>query len=223
MKGLKSVSLVVRASFEAIFDVILPLRARAARTQKRRVSHFHVSPTSHSLHAESITTLLAYQDPVVADMIRALKYERSNHAAKICAVIISDYLREEIASLRAFSPRPILLVPVPLHAERVRERGFNQIEKILKHFPEEFRNGALSKVELHALSRTRHTTQQTRLSREERIKNVVGAFAADREAVRGTHVILIDDVTTTGATISECARALREVGARVTSIALARA
>ena len=223
MKGLKSVSLVVRASFEAIFDVILPLRARAARTQKRRVSHFHVSPTSHSLHAESITTLLAYQDPVVADMIRALKYEHSNHAAKICAAIISDYLREEIASLRAFSPRPILLVPVPLHAERVRERGFNQIEKILKHFPEEFRNGALSKVELHALSRTRHTTQQTRLSREERIKNVVGAFAADRFAVRGTHVILIDDVTTTGATISECARALREAGAEVTSLALARA
>jgi ComF family protein len=125
--------------------------------------------------------------------------------------------------MRAFSPRAILIVPMPLHKNRVRSRGFNQIEKVLARLPAEFRDGSLSKVSTKALVRTRDTPQQAHLSRPERLKNVAGAFAADTTDVGGTHVILVDDVTTTGATLAECVKTLKSAGAQVTPLALARA
>ena len=214
---------IVLASARAIFDVILPEKTRAARIRKRTSIDFPLIPTSHDLRQESITTLLDYKAAGVSDLIRALKYEHSNHAASIAAAILADYLREEIAHMKTFSPRKILLSPVPLHADRVRERGFNQIEKILLKLPAEFRDGPVSGIAIHALSRTRATPQQTRLSRTERIQNVAGAFSADTAQVQNSHIILIDDVTTTGATMTECMRTLRSSGAHVTALALARA
>jgi ComF family protein len=172
---------------------------------------------------EKITTLLNYKDPGVSDLVRALKYEHSGHAARLCGEVLADYLREEVASLRAFSARQILVVPMPLHASRVRERGFNQIEKVLANLPGDFKDGSLASIDSKALSRIRETPQQARLSRAERLKNVAGAFAADAAKVSDTHCILIDDVTTTGATLVSAGRALREAGAKVTLIALARA
>lgn len=106
-----------------------------------------------------------------------------------------------------FSAKPIVLMPVPLHASRMRERGFNQIEKVLQNLPEEFRNGTLSRIDAHSLVRTRATPQQTRLSRSERLRNVEDAFAL-ASPIDDAHIILIDDVTTTGATLIEAARPL---------------
>ncbi len=213
---------LARHIFRCFLDILLPLRERAGRTERRSPHDFTVSPCSHEMRGETITTLLDYQDTKVADLVRALKYEHSSHAARLSAYILSDYLREEIASLRAFSPRKIYVAPVPLHKDRLRSRGFNQVEKILKQFPSDFLDGTVSKLSPHALSRVRNTPQQTKLSRVERIKNVADAFLAD-DSLHDAHVILIDDVTTTGATITECARALKKVGATTTLIALARA
>lgn len=207
----------------SVLDVILPERARAARVRKRSLSDFSLVPTEHSLLSEKITTLLDYKDPGVADLIRALKYEHSGHAARISAEALSDYLREELASLRSFSARKIVLVPMPLHASRIRERGFNQMEKVLSYLPEEFKDGSLSKLEQRALCRTKPTPQQARLSRTERLKNVSDAFETDPGFFDGLHAILIDDVTTTGATLTSAAKTLRKAGAKITLIALARA
>jgi len=216
MPYIKSAALIV-------LDTILPERARAARVRKRSISDFSLVPTEHSLLNEKITTLLDYKDPGVSDLIRALKYERSGHAAKICAEALSDYLREELSSMRVFSARKIVLVPMPLHASRVRERGFNQMEKVFSYLPAECKDGSSSRTELKALRRVKPTPQQARLSRAERLKNVANAFEADAKSVAGTHIILIDDVTTTGATLASAAKPLRKAGAKVTLIALARA
>ena len=101
------------------------------------------------------------------------------------------------------------LVPVPLARARLRERGFNQAELIAD------RLGDLIglPVRRHWLARVRETPPQTDLPAEDRKTNVGGAFAA-RSGVAGHHVILVDDVLTTGATCRECARALRRAGAR---------
>jgi ComF family protein len=220
---MKSAWRAVRFVFLPVLDVILPERARAARVRKRSIRDFTLIPTEHSLLDQKITTLLDYKDPGVADLIRALKYEHSGHAAKICADALADYLREEIASFRAFSPRPILLVPMPLHKSRIRERGFNQMQKVVSALPEEFRDGSISKVSLTAVSRIKSTPQQARLSRSERLKNVADAFSADEKVAHGTHCILIDDVTTTGATLISASKPLKKAGAKVSLIALARA
>lgn len=205
----------------AIIDAIMPPRERTARLRTAEA----LSPAPHALTLQKtrITTLIPYHAPGVEDAIRALKYDGNAKAAQLLADMLADYLCEELASMRAFSARRIVLVPVPLHPKRQRERGFNQIEKVLSKLPEEFRDGTLSRVEPRALFRTRATPPQTKLHRAERLTNVRGAFSADEKIARGANVVLIDDVCTTGSTLHECAATLARAGANVTVIALARA
>lgn len=209
---------------EVIFDTVLPLRARVARTKMRSADEIPLFPTVHELLGSRITTLMDYREGAVQDLVRSLKYDGSGHAARLTAQLLADFLHEEIASQRLFGERTVLLVPVPLHAARARERGFNQIELVLKALPQEFRDGTRARFVPNALVRTRETRQQTRLSRSERLSNVAGAFAtAHIGHLRKTHIFLMDDVTTTGATLVNAATPLRRAGAEVTLLALARA
>jgi len=100
------------------------------------------------------------------------------------------------------------LVPVPLHPIRLRERRFNQAEEIGARAA---RVTALA-FRRRGLARTKYTRPQVDLSGEERLTNVRGAFAA-RGSFAGRRVLLVDDVITTGATVDECGRVLREAGA----------
>lgn len=212
-----------RAIFEHVLDAIVPPRARSARTRERATSDIPMCPTVHELLGERVTTILDYRESAVQDLIRALKYDCSSHAAQIAAELLADYLREEIASLKLFSTQSILLVPLPLHKSRQRQRGFNQIDLVLQTLPREFKDGTISQC-AHALKRVRATPSQTKLSRGERIKNVDGAFkVVDSQTVSGMHVFLIDDITTTGATLASAGKVLRRAGAEVSLIALARA
>jgi len=209
---------------ELILDAVVPLRARSARMKERSVEDIPLEPTEHELLGAQITTLMDYRKTEVQDLIRALKYDRSRYAAQIAADLLADYLREEISSIRTFSTAHVLLVPVPLHSSRLRERGFNQIELVLESLPQEFKDGTLARVAPASLLRTRATNPQTKLSRKERIQNVVGAFeCSDVNALKNTHVFLVDDVTTTGATLLNAGKPLEKAGARVSLIALARA
>jgi len=208
----------------AILDTILPRRERRVRTEARRLEDIPLSPMPHDLLGARIVTLMEYQNPEVEDLIRSLKYDGSAYAARLAAAVLADYLREEIASSHTFSARKILIVPVPLHKSRSRERGWNQIELVLRALPEEFHDGTIATLAPHALARARATKPQTRLPRSERLSNVAGAFACpDLSLVEKTHIFLIDDVTTTGATLANAATPLRRAGANVTLLALARA
>jgi competence protein ComFC len=111
-------------------------------------------------------------------------------------------------------------VPVPLHPVRRRERGYNQGERIAAGLASVL--GVPVRADL--LRRIRKTRTQTDLSGEARQRNVAGAFrAADPGRIRGLSFCLVDDVVTTGATMNECAAALKEAGARqVVGFALAR-
>ena len=213
-----------RSVIETLLDTVMPRKARDARTRMRTLSDISLEPVAHELLGERITTVLQYRDDATQDLIRSLKYDGSRHAAALAAQALADYLREELANVKALSAREILLVPVPLHRARKRERGYNQIELVLKALPSDFRDGTLSRLAPEALARTRATEPQTKLRRSERLKNVVGAFSAQNEgAVRDAHIFLIDDVTTTGATLVNAAAPLQKSGARVTLLALARA
>ena len=207
-----------------LLDAVMPPRARSARTKRRSVVDIPLEPTVHELLGARITTLMDYRKPEVQDLIRALKYDASPHAAAIAAELLADYLREEIASLKLFSQKPVLLVPLPLHKSRERERGYNQIALVVKALPREFKDGTLSYYAPQALERIKATPTQTKLSREARIKNVAGAFAVPESTnVKNTHIFLIDDITTTGAAPLHAGKPLRRSGAEVTILALARA
>lgn len=215
---------LLRNVLGAILDAVVPPRARMARIKNLTAEDIPLSPTAHDLLGVKITTLMNYQKQEVQDLIQSLKYDGGGRAAHLCASVLAEYLMEEISSAKIFSTKKILLVPVPLHAARERERGFNQIELVLSALPQEFRNGTKARLAPEVLVRSRATKQQTRLSRSERLSNVAGAFAVpDAELVRKTHVFLIDDVATTGATLANAATPLRRAGAEVTLLALARA
>lgn len=210
----------VASAIQWALDIILPRKDRVVRISQYKAEDFPIDPQEHEACGVRITTLMRYHESTAEDCIRALKYDNSTNAAKLLATLLADYLREEIAQLKAFSTKPILLVPMPLHLSREKERGFNQIARVLDSLPPEFKDGTFSRLAPKALRRTRATKQQTRLSRSERLSNVRDAFAADEEVVKNYHVILIDDVTTTGATLAAAAQAL---GNDVTLLALARA
>lgn len=101
------------------------------------------------------------------------------------------------------------VVPVPLHRSRVRERGYDQTALLAERVA---RRAALPLAP--ALHRIRHTAPQVALGRIERARNVDGAFVAEAGSLRGLRVALIDDVTTTGATLIAAAKAARSAGAR---------
>jgi len=109
-----------------------------------------------------------------------------------------------------------LLIPVPLAASRQRQRGYNQSECLARALAPRWK----VPVRVDLLVRSRSTETQTRLTPDERVRNVHGAFAASPEAravLRGTHVVLVDDVVTTAATLNACASVLHDAGARIIS------
>lgn len=124
------------------------------------------------------------------------------------------------------NPRSVI-VPVPLHRSRQRERGFNQAELLARGFRQALRRGAggALSLETDCLERSRSTKPQTSLDLETRLANVRGAFKVRQpERVRGRQIVLIDDVMTTGATASACAAVLKRAGARsVLALTVARA
>ena len=102
-----------------------------------------------------------------------------------------------------------VIVPVPLHPTRQRERGFNQASLLAELLSPE-----ISVPSKPLLERIRHTTTQTALDRAERMKNLHNAFRLRKRVnVRDLRVLLVDDVLTTGSTLSECARVLKRAGA----------
>lgn len=108
------------------------------------------------------------------------------------------------------------LVPVPLAASRQRQRGYNQSECLARALAPLWR----VPVRCDVLVRSRSTQTQTRLTPEERVRNVDGAFSATtaaRRTLRGSHVVLIDDVVTTAATLNACAAVLHDAGVRIIS------
>jgi ComF family protein len=117
--------------------------------------------------------------------------------------------------------RPDLVVPVPLHPKRLRWRGFNQSVLLARQVSRAYE----TPMDPFVLVRRRETPPQTRLTEEERRKNMRGAFAMSQEKpVDGKIILLVDDIYTSGATVDECSRALERAGAKaVYVLTLARA
>lgn len=148
---------------------------------------------------------------VVREMLHHFKYEGRFHLRHPLAA----WLAEAFDDPRLRQDPVDALVPVPLHPRRKRERGFNQAAELARLAAA--RRGLV--VE-ELLRRTRYTSTQTRHDRRDRIENLRGAFAVARGArVTGRHLVLIDDVFTTGATVDECALVLRRAGAASVRVA----
>ena len=141
---------------------------------------------------------------MVQDALYRFKYGGHREYGKDFAAIIEPYLAKYIQSL------PIdIIIPVPLHKKRQRQRGYNQAEQIGKYI------GQLLKIpmENHILLRSKDTPPQSQLSAFARWNNSKDAFTIiDNSKIKGKFILLIDDIYTTGSTINACSKALVEQG-----------
>ena len=157
------------------------------------------------------TTLAAYRYDFPLDKL--VQYFKYGHR-----LALGDFFGKQLAAL-AQDLTADLIIPLPLHPERLRERGFNQALELARPLSKALRIA----IDATSCSRTRNTPAQANLAWREREKNIRGAFHCSAD-FSGKRLLLIDDVMTTGASLNECARAVKLHGASsVTLLVLARA
>ena len=156
------------------------------------------------------------KNPLVEKMLKFLKYKFIIDMEQPLSVLMKKYLKWLTLDKKfnVFEANP-LLVPVPLHPRRLNWRGFNQSELLAKHLADTFQIEMVGDI----IERTVNTVPQADIKeREERLKNLNGIFSArggkNGIKISGREILLIDDICTTGATLNECAKVLKENGAR---------
>ena len=154
-----------------------------------------------------LASAASYSDDRVKHLIWQLKYERRRAAAHALGALVAGFAAPLTQELHGAA-----LVPIPLHKKRLRERGFNQSELIARAVSR--RTGLTLRTDL--IRRVRETAPQAECrEREERINNMSGCFALrPGAALPKGRIVLVDDVTTSGATLSEAAACLKAAGAR---------
>ncbi|MES0328473.1 MAG: ComF family protein [Gammaproteobacteria bacterium] len=165
-------------------------------------------------HYDEAFSVFSYEQPVIW-FIQQLKFnDRLTHARLLGDLLAASDCIEQISADEA-----VCILPVPLFKKRLRERGFNQSIELAR---------ALSKktrwpIDLNAVQRVRETVSQTGLDAKARRRNIRGAFEVV-EVLSHKHVVIIDDVVTTGSTVNELSRVLKKLGVeRISVLSLARA
>ena len=194
---------MIHTIFQQLLDTLLPppepvRQCRALTTGNLDTLY---APTIRS----GTVALLPIAEPSVRALIHANKFYRDSHACYLLGYTLSLYLQPLLLQ------HPVTLLPIPLGATRERERGHNQVMSILTALPNILAPDHIS-IANSLLRRTRETPMQSHLNRTDRLKNVADCFAfnqKDAPLETPLHLILIDDVVTTGATLGAAAQALR--------------
>ena len=154
---------------------------------------------------DGVLIVYDYADSNAAYLIETVKY---NLVSELVATLSAD-LAKKVSLWRSRLGQPVIIMPVPLHRRRFRERGFNQAELIARSLGEVSGLAVIN----DGLKRARYTKQQAKLTRGERLKNLKGAFIFNGD-YSPANVLLVDDVISTGSTLKECARVSRLAGAK---------
>ena len=214
-----------------LLDYIFPPRADELALRDVSLDTFlaHSAPRLVEYTRPGTVALLPFSHIAVRAALHEAKYHGSGYAFELLGAVLADYLRD-IDEMRNKSTQ-LCLVPVPLGKKRIKERGYNQSEEILRSaigiLTEE---DGICTYSLHPrlLARTRDTVSQVSLPRDEREGNMCGAFHCPLQIDEGeggeaaSIYIVLDDVITTGATLQAAVSALKKAGAkRIIPLALA--
>ena len=160
--------------------------------------------TKWGLELSGLIVAASYDAGPTKEMIHHLKYSGFTELADSLSEMLYQVIRKNMPK------GDFVAVPVPLHRNREASRGFNQSELIVRNLSK--------KLHLHggcALTRIKDTETQVNLNRELRKQNLSGAFVCkDKDLIKGKYVLLVDDVATTLTTLNECAKALKDAGAK---------
>lgn len=154
-------------------------------------------------HLDDVWAAGGYDDPILQKLIHLLKYDFITELSRPLGRII-------IRPLSGYFGQSWILMPVPLHRKRQLERGFNQAELLANAVGDFYHWPVLTDV----LCRRKYTKPQAKLKKDRRLINLKNVFACrPSEEIKGKNILLVDDVMTTGATLDECAKVLKQAGA----------
>jgi len=154
-----------------------------------------------SRYVHDVSILLAFSDNTVRSAIHLNKFHAHPHARKLLSSVLETWLTGLPSKL-------YILIPIPLSSKRERERGYNQVTIVALDAVRTLPHITLT---THVLTKNKHTPPQTSLTKQGRAKNLKGVFSVSPEQgayIKNKDIILLDDVTTTGATLHEAKAAL---------------
>ncbi len=201
-----------------ILDIVFPIRCLGCKREGQDLCFICLkeapSPERESLGW--IFPIYDYRSTPIKKAIGALKYKNKKRIAKIFAEMLYPRILEELSDLKILKNfQNGILIPIPLSQKRLKERGYNQTQLICKELIklDDNKNYTLMSDILVKIKETEH--QAHIKDRNQRLKNLVNSFDIKRaELLTGRNIILIDDVTTTGATLSEAKKILKQNGAK---------
>lgn len=173
----------------------------------------------HKTQRETVDDIFAiydYKDPVVKRAIWEIKYHHGAYLGKKIGLLMKESLMEEINDLFLFSQgSPIYVIPVPISKNKKKSRGYNQSDIIAESFCKAI-NQTIFEFKNDIVYKKFDSIPQAKIkNKSKRLKNIKGSFGIKNEKeIRGKTIIIIDDVTTTGGTISEIIKILKKNGAK---------
>ncbi len=189
--------------------------------RKRLLGKAGKCSTHRKKYLDGLDFAVSYQQPIVKNLIQKFKYNpfQKELAQSFATLIITHFLLTDNQTIIEDSGNSLFL-PVPLSSFRRRWRGFNQSEEIAKYLSKFF--GIPFQTE--NLRKIKKTSPQVELKKEARERNIKGAFILKNpQLIQGKKIFLVDDVFTTGSTMEECAKILKQGGAKkVWGLAVAR-
>lgn len=209
--------------FNTILDIVFPINCVSCGKTGENLclNCLAEAPTAERESANWIFPIFDYRHPPIKKALWLLKYKNKKSFAKIFAEILYGKIIEELSDLSLMENfRNIILIPIPLSPKRYRERGYNQAELICGKLIELDQKNNIFTLEKEILMKTKETEHQARIkNRNQRLKNVIGSFSIknaeqNKLLIKNRNIILIDDITTTGATLNEAKRILKQAGAR---------
>ncbi len=218
--------LSVNTMLNSLFDLIFPVHCLSCGSSG---SDFCINclaecPTAERETAKWIFPVYDYRHPPIRKALSLLKYKGKKRLAKIFAQSLYENILEELSDLSVMEnfTDPIL-IPIPLSKPRLRRRGYNQAELMCSEILKlnSLRHGVDMQLDKNILLKPIETGKYQALihNRAERLRNAIGAFALaggtdSQNKIKDRNIILIDDITTTGATLSEARKILKSAGAR---------
>ncbi len=208
---------LIKKPIRFLVDLILPEKCISCNSKGQIICNNCVLKLRKT-ERETLNHIYAcydYRDPLIKRAIWELKYHRRSHIGEKLGQLLYEEFTEDLSEINQYlNNQPIYVIPIPISKDRLRKRGYNQAKTIASAFCDCNKKSLVLITDL--VLKIKQTTPQAKIAnRTHRLNNVKGVFkVANEEFVRGKTFIIIDDVTTTGATFLEVTKILKEGGAK---------
>ena len=205
-------SKIIKKTLELIQNVLAPENTKIQKLLALSPGAMRELLPKSPVDMKDIFVLFDYQNKIVRFIVKSIKYKNNANLRKRIAIFLYEELLDMTSEIALFEGKTPLLLPMPMSKLEKRKRGFNQCEELCLEIK---RLGSQNvEISFSSLKKIQETERQANLDREKRAENVKNSMVADEKAVRNRTIIVLDDIYTTGATITEARRALLSAGAR---------